>query len=76
MCHPMLCMETSGQVVALGVWSSGFVSPLDDTRVSWKGSCRPRRWLQVAEMLTSEINPASPLQVGAPPAPLRESLPA
>lgn len=66
-------METSGQMVALGVWLSGFVSPLDDTRVSWKGSCHPHHWLQVAEMSKPVINLVSLLQVGAPGAPFRHS---
>lgn len=61
----MLSAEISGQMVALGVWLSGFVSPLDDTCGSRKGS-HPHHWLQVAEMLKSEVNPEPPLQVGSP----------
>lgn len=71
-------METSGQmVVALGAWLSGFVSPLDDTRASWKGSCHSRCWLQVVEtcwkILKPVINLVSLLQVGAPGVPFRHS---
>lgn len=62
----MLSAENSGQMVALGVWLSGFVSPLDDTCGSGKGSGHLHHWLQVAETLKSEVNPEPPLQVGSP----------
>jgi len=68
-CRPALRVGARGQAVALGVRSRGAVSPLDDTRVSRAGSRRPRRRLRVAEMLKAEVNLASPLRVGAPPAP-------